>query len=130
MGEGLPNLDSTVAKVWEEATGRSVLASGNYAAEYLDDACRRHPKSEVGAAILRARKTFDHIPDAPSMVSAMRPILDPLPDRKKSGEAEREAQERAAARRRVTATLEGIHRNGGHEAEARPGCPMCEAVTA
>lgn len=128
--EGLPNLSDTVAQLWEQATGRTVLASGQYAADYLDDACRRHPDYQVGAAIVRARKQYEHIPDAASMVSAMRPILDPLPDRKRVAVDEREREERAQSRRRVAATLETIHKNGGHEAEVRPGCPMCEAVTA
>lgn len=127
-GEGLPHLDSAVAQLWEKATGRSVIASGAYAAEYLDDACRRHPPSEVGAAILRARKAFDHIPDAAALISAMRPILDPFVDPKAAAAAERERAAREASRRRTQATLTGIHKNGGHELQASPGCPMCEAV--
>ena len=123
--EGLPNLDSGVSHFWEEATGRSVLASGSYAAEYLDDACRRHPPSEVGAAIIRARQTFDHIPDAASMVSAMRPILDPLPDRKAASAKDREAEERAASRKRTAATLRRTHALGAHAAEPHPNCPSC-----
>lgn len=126
--DGLPNLDGVVAGIWETATGRSVIASGNHVQDYLDDACRRHPPSEVGAAIIRARKQFDHIPDGPQLVSAMRPILDPFVDAKATAAKEREAAERAASRRRTEATLEGIHRMGGHDAESRPGCPMCEAV--
>lgn len=122
-GEGLPHLSSTVAGLWEQATGRSVLASGNYAAEYLDDACRRHPPSEVGAAILRARKGFDHIPDAAQMVSAMRPILDPLPDPKRTAEQEAARQRRASSRVQLLVS----RHNGGHHVDAPdPDCPTCQ----
>lgn len=121
--EGLPNLNSAVAKCWEDATGRSVLGSGAYAADYVDDACRRHPPSEVAAAILRARKTFDHIPDAAQLVSAMRPLLDPLPDRK-------QVQDAAGAERRTVANraqlLKSRH-NAGHHVDAPDAdCPTCQ----
>lgn len=123
--DGLPNLDSTVAKLWEQATGRSVLSSGNYAAEYLDDVCRRHPKAEVGAAIIRARKEFDHIPDGPSMVSSMRRILDPFVDPKAAAAKEREREQRAASSRAVEATLRRNHETGFHEKAREPRCPLC-----
>jgi hypothetical protein len=119
-----------VATVWERATGRSVLSSGAYSAEYLDDACRRHTITDVCVAVTRARSTFEHIPDGPSLIAAMRPILDPFPDGKAAAKADREREEREASRRRTEATLAGIHKNGGHEVEPSPRCPMCVAVTA
>lgn len=128
--EGLPNLDSTVARQWETATGRGVLASGNYASEYLDDACRRHPVYEVSAAIIRARKQFEHIPDAPSMVAAMRPILDPFPDAKAAAKAEREREAAAASRRGTAATLRRNHELGAHRDEPHGACPVCQEATA
>ena len=121
--EGLPNLNSAVAKCWEDATGRTVLASGSYAAEYLDDACRGHPPSEVAAAIIRARKTFDHIPDAAQLVSAMRPVLDPLPDRKAVVEGADTAKRSASAKRELLLTK---HSGGYHIDAADPDCPKCQ----
>lgn len=123
--EGLPHLNDTVAKLWEQATGRSVLASGAYAAEYLDDACRRHPPSEVGAAILRARRTFERIPDAAQMVSAMRPLLDPLPDTK-AVRSEADAAKRAETSRRNR--LLANHSGGYHIDAPDPDCPKCKEV--
>lgn len=122
--DGLPHLTSTVAGIWEQTSGRSVLSSGNYVASYLDDACLRHPPSEVGAAILRARKQFDHIPDGPQLISAMRPILDPFVDPKAAAAKAREAEERAARERGVIATLRRNHELGGHQ-EPHPRCPLC-----
>lgn len=129
-GEGLPHLDSAVAKFWEEATGRSVLSSGPKVAEQLDDFCRRHPPSEVGAAIIRGRKQFDHIPDVRALIGAMLRILDPFVDGKAAAKADHAAEDRAASRRRTEATLSGIHKNGGHELEPRAGCPMCQEAIA
>lgn len=121
--EGLPHLKSTVIGIWEQATGRTLLASGNYASEYLDDACRRHPESEVGAAILRARKTFDHIPDAAQLVSAIRTILDPLPDRKQVAAVEDTAKRTAATKRQMQLTK---HSGGYHIDAPDPDCPKCQ----
>lgn len=120
--DGLPHLDKTVMGIWEQATGRTLLASGNYAAEYLDDACRRHPLSEVGAAVLRARKSFDHIPDAAQLVSAMRTILDPLPDRKQVAAVEDTAKRTAAGKRQLQLTQ---HSGGYHIDSPSPDCPKC-----
>jgi hypothetical protein len=120
--DGLPNLNATVAGIWETATGRSVIASGAKVAEYLDDACRRHPPSEVGAAILRARKEFDHIPDGMALVSGMRPILDPFVDPKSARQRNREEREKAAGRKRVEDTLRASHYA---HTEADPRCPAC-----
>lgn len=122
-GNGLPHLDSAVAATWEQATGRTVLASGNYAAEYLDDACRRHSITDVCVAVLKARKTFDHIPDAAQLVSAMRPILDPLPDRNAVVKAEDTTKRSAAAKRELLLTK---HSGGYHIDAADPDCPKCQ----
>jgi hypothetical protein len=120
--EGLPNLNGTVAGIWETATGRSVLASGNHVAEYLDDACRRHPASEVGAAIIRARKKFDHIPDGPALVSAMRPILDPFPDAKAAKKRDQDEAEKVRRRRALEETKRGMHYA---HTSPDPACPAC-----
>lgn len=128
--DGLPNLNSTVAAIWEEATGRTVLASGAKVAEQLDDACRRHPPSEVGAAILRARRTFDHIPEVNALASALRRLLDPFPDGKATEAARREAEAQAASRRRSEDTLRRTHDLGAHENAPRPNCPSCKGEAA
>lgn len=128
--DGLPNLVTAVSTIWETATGRSVIASGAKVAEYLDDACRRHPPSEVGAAIIRARKGFDHIPDGMQLVSGMRPILDPFVDGKAATKADHDREERAASRRRVEATIRNAHGFGAHDATRDPRCPLCLEATA
>lgn len=123
--EGLPNLNSAVSKTWEDATGRAVIGSGQFAIEYLDDACRRYPAFEVAAAIVRARQTFDHIPAAQPLIVAVRSILDPLPDAKGAAAKAAEAEESRRRRRAVESTLAGNHALGAHAAEAHPRCPSC-----
>ena len=126
--EGLPNLNATVAAIWEEATGRSVLSSGQFAIDYLDDACRRFPAYEVGAAIKRGRMTFDHIPAAQPLIVAVRAILDPLPNPKEAASGEATAEEAKRRQRAIEATLSGNHAIGGHMAEPHSRCPTCKAV--
>jgi hypothetical protein len=79
----------------------------------------------VGAGILRARKGFDHIPDAAQLVSAMRPILDPLPDPKKARAADSERTDSERSRRSVEDTLRRTHAYGAHAADRHPQCPSC-----
>lgn len=121
--DGLPNLNDTVAGIWETATGRSVLASGEKVAEYLDDACRRHSPSEVGAAILRARKGFDHIPDGMALISGMRPILDPFVDPKTAKKRDQDEAEKARRRRALEETKRGMHYA---HTSPDPACPACK----
>jgi hypothetical protein len=124
--DGLPNLNSTVASEWEKATGRSVLASGDKAAAYLDDACSRHPAYEVAAAIVRARKQFDHVPEVRAMHGALLKVLDPFVDSKKAGELERERERQAASRRGTESTLRRNHEVGGHYDAPHALCPACK----
>ncbi|MFZ2226174.1 MAG: hypothetical protein WAV64_01930 [Candidatus Moraniibacteriota bacterium] len=121
--EGLPNLNSAVAKVWEDATGITVLGSGEFAIRYLDDACRRHPASEVGAAIIRARRTFEHIPAAQPLIVAVRAILDPLGDGKAAVKAVDTEKRRAATR---VQTLHQRHAAGYHIDAPDPDCSKCQ----
>jgi hypothetical protein len=130
VGEGLPNLDSTISAIWETATGRSVIASGAYVAEQLDDACRRHPKSEVGAAIIRARKSFDHIPDGPPLVKEVKRILDPFLDPKAAAAKERDQEQAKVRRRAVEDTIRNAHTTGFHEKQPDTRCSLCQEVTA
>jgi phage tail protein X len=122
--EGLPNLSPEVAAAWEEATGRTVLASGNFAVEYLDDACRRHPPSSVVSAITIARRGFARIPATQPLIVGVRAILDPFPDTKAIAAVERVADQEDASRRRVEATLRANHGLGGHD-KSHPRCPLC-----
>jgi len=125
VGEGLPHLNSTVARIWEDATGRTILASGDYVLNYLDDACRRHPPYEVGAAITRARKAFEFIPDGPPLVAEVRRLLDPFTNGKELAKAEREEEIEVSSKRRVEATLAANHKTGWHDAAPDTRCPLC-----
>jgi hypothetical protein len=121
--EGLPHLNSAVERVWEEATGRSILGSGAFASEYLDDACRRHPPSEVAAAIIRARKAFDAIPATQALTVAVRGLLDPLPDGKAVRSVEDTAKRAEATKRQMQLTK---HSGGYHIDAPDPDCPKCQ----
>lgn len=127
--EGLLNLEEVVATAWEQATGRSILGSGNWAASYLDDAIRRHGAAKVASAIVVAKTSFDHIPDPAAMTAAVRRLIDPLPDGRQIAEVERkvEAEKVAvAASRRNHATLLRARHNSGLHADAPDGeCPAC-----
>lgn len=124
--EGLPNLTPAVATAWEAASGRTVLASGNFALEYVDDACRRHDTSRVVDAIATARSTFNgSIPTTQQLTVAVRSILDPLPDPKRIDQEAREAERAASSDRATLATLVRVHRNGAHADDRHPRCPSC-----
>lgn len=129
-GTGLQHLTPEVCAAWEGATGRSVLASGHFAGEYLDDACRRHPSSEVEAAIIKALQRFDRIPAPQPLIVAVRAILDPLPDHKATAALERQSTEADASTRRVLATLKQNHALGGHREKRHPRCPLCQESAA
>lgn len=122
--EGLPDLSPGAESAWEWATGRTVLASGAWVAEYLDDACRRHGTAKVVAAIEAARPSFDAIPEPRSLTVAVRAILDPLP------RGDNGAAERAKSKRGVAATLRYTHDLGAHADQPHPDCPACAAVPA
>ncbi len=101
--EGLPHLTDSVAAAWSDATGVSLLGSGEYAANLIDDACRRHPEATVAAAIATAREEFAFVPSTQALATAVRNRLDPLPTGGKAAESDqeraaREIGERQAAR--------------------------------
>lgn len=107
-GNGLPHLTPAVAAAWEEATGKTVLASGNFAITYLDDACARHPEAAIVGAITTARRGYDHIPSTQQLAAGVRAVLDPLPKGKEveavvskveSQELERARQDRIRRQR-------------------------------
>lgn len=125
--DGLPSLTDDVASAWEQATGRSVIGSGQFAQDYIDDATRRHGAPAVTAAILRARQQFTHIPASQALTVAVRGLLDPLPDGKQLAAAEREQEQATASRRRVQETLRRTH-----YAHTEPvfGCPACQEAAA
>jgi len=128
--DGLRHITDGVSSTWEEATGRTVLASGSFAQDYLDDATMRHGSLAVIDAINAGRRTFDHIPSTQALAAKVRGILDPLPSGKEDDTAAREERERAAGARRVQATLAKVHGYGGHEAEANPRCDLCKGAVA
>lgn len=124
--EGLPHITASIIGAWETATGLSVLGSGAFAQDYLDDAARRHPETRVLEAIVAARARFNHVPSAQALAAKVRQLLDPLPSASKDdGRAERELEERRASERRELATLRRNHEVGGHEDTASPRCPLC-----
>ena len=129
--EGLDAITPDVAEAWEAACGRTVLASGAFAAGILDDVCRRHTELDVSVAIIDSRGSFDHVPSTQQLAAAVRNLLDPLPSSRTNGQddaAAREAAEIAAGRKRVEATLAKTHEFGAHAAEPNPRCPSCVAV--
>lgn len=128
--EGLPNLTDDVAAAWVAASGRTVLASGAFALDYIDDACRRHSSEAIVAAIIEARGTFNgSIPSTQQLTVAVRAILDPLNAPRVSAveEAQHEADDRHA--RAVAETLRRAHAIGAH-LEPHPRCPECQGVPA
>jgi hypothetical protein len=130
--EGLGAVTPEVADAWEAASGRTVLASGAFAAGLLDDLSRRHPMVAIVTAIRLCREDFDHVPSTQQLAARVRNLLDPLPSSKTNGKddaAAREAAEIEAGRRRVEATLAKTHEFGAHVAEPNPRCPTCAAVT-
>jgi hypothetical protein len=112
---------------WETASGRSLLASGNFAFGYIDDAVKRHGDDKVADAIRKARKRFDHIPETNALAAAVKALLDPFPDQKAIAAAEREAEQAVTSRRGVEATLRRLHYT---HTEPRPDCPACRGEAA
>ena len=127
--EGLVNLEEVATTAWEQATGRTILGSENWAASYIDDAIRRHGPEKVAAAIVTARSQFDHIPEPAALAAAVRHLLDPLPDARQSAAAEEEAdreKDQAARDRANRRNLLRARHNSGHHVEASdPECPLC-----
>ena len=129
--EGLPHLTPELDAAWEAASGRSLLASGSFAAEYLDDAAARHPEPAVLEAIRAARETFAHVPETRALAVAVRGLLDPLPGSASGGEAARASlAERRRHERAVANTKATIHANGAHAVDPDPACPVCREAAA
>jgi len=110
---------------WEAASGRSLLASGNYAFGYLDDAVTRHGDAKVAGAIAQARKTFPHVPETNALASAVKRILDPFPDAKVVDAELREQERQTTSRRGTESTKRLIHSYGQHADSPDPTCPDC-----
>lgn len=130
---GLLNFTDVCATAWEQATGRTVLASGNWAATYVDDAIRRHGPEKVAAAIVVARSSFTHIPEPAALAAAVRQRLDPLPDAKASAATQRAGEEEkaaaAAARRNQVTLLRARHNSGMHADAEDNQCPLCSSAS-
>jgi hypothetical protein len=126
----LPNLTPNIDGEWMNSTGRSLLGSGAFASEYVDDAARRHPEADVIAAIIKARAGFTVIPTPQQLAVKVRSILDPLTPAVTEVAAEHEAQKAAEWERRIARTKRATHEVGGHESEADPRCPLCQGVPA
>ena len=77
-GTTLPNTSRAIAAAWLDATGRSLIGSGAYAMEIIDDSARRHPEGSVIAVIREARATFGIIPSSQALASEVRNRLDPI----------------------------------------------------
>lgn len=123
-GDGLPSITPAVAQAWLEATGRTILASGAFAADYLDDACRRHRDTAVAAAILTTRQGFTVIPTPQQLAVAVRNRLDPLPKAKDTDAADADERERIRRRRAIEETKRATHYA---HVEPDPRCPECAA---
>lgn len=122
-GSGLPHINSTVAGIWEQATGRTVLAAGAWVQGELDNLCRRLPPSEVGAAIIRARREYgDRIPDERALVMTMLKL--PGVGAHVTPTATEDTTKRSAAAKRQ---LQLTKHSGGHHIDAAdPDCPKCQ----
>lgn len=77
--DGLPHVTDPVAAAWSEATGRTVLASGDFALRTLDDLCERQGEASVLAAVPLARRQFERVPSPQQLAAALRNHLEPLP---------------------------------------------------
>jgi len=75
----LPHITDAVGAAWTDATGRSVIASGEFAIRTLDDLCERQGEDAVLAAIPIARGQFPKIPSPQQLAAALRNRLEPLP---------------------------------------------------
>jgi hypothetical protein len=129
--EGLPHLNSAVSAKWEEATGMTLLASGDTWQRRLDQFCQRHQAYEVAAAITRIRASNTTHPLSPrQLVFAIEDMLEPPLDRKAVRAVESDAEQASASRRRVQATKARIHNLGAHAEHPDPACALCEAVPA
>jgi hypothetical protein len=126
--DGLPNLTDSVSGAWEDATGRSVLSSGEFAIGYLDDACRRHPDAAVITAIREARSDFERIPTTQQLTVAVRSLLDPLPDAKAVAAAESSEDEQRRHAKAVQRTVLATHERGAHQDDPDPRCPECKTA--
>lgn len=115
-------------QAWETASGRTLLASGNYAFGYIDDAVTRHGEAKVVEAIGQARKAFPHVPETNALASAVKRILDPFPDAKAVDAEVRDQAEQNRSRRGTENTKRGIHATGWHEVSPDPACPDCSAL--
>lgn len=84
---GLTHLTDSVSTAWTAAAGVTLAGSGDYAAGYIDDACRRHPEADVVTAIATARAGFAFVPAPQPLAVAVRNQLDPLPAGGKAGKS-------------------------------------------
>lgn len=128
--DGLLHVTPLVQDAWLDAAGLTLLGSGRFAQDTIDDSCRRHPESKVIAAILEARDSFTHIPAAAALAGAVRNRLDPFQDTKVTKAQESERREADAGRRRVQATKRRNHEIGFHADEPDPGCDACSGNAA
>lgn len=122
-----PQDDSSMADMaWSDACGKTLLGSGQYAQDYIEDAVRRHGEQLVAKTIVEARNVFDYIPAPQPLAVAVRNLLDPLPSGKDTAAAEAAKREEIRSRRAVEGTIRTAHKTGFHDETADPRCPLCK----
>lgn len=122
-GLGGTAIPRDVQAAWESATGRTILASGRFPYEYLDDACRRHEAYDVIVKIKRARAQFDRVPEVAALAMAVKALLDPPLDPKAVKQAADPPRRRAGTP--DPALLKARHNRGEHIDAPTSDCPSC-----
>lgn len=122
-GAGGSAIPKSVQSAWEEATGRTILASGQFPYAYLDDACQRHQAYDVIVKIKRARAQFDHVPEVAALAMAVKKLLDPPLDDKAVRAAAEPPRRRAGTP--DPALLRARHNTGAHVDAPDADCPSC-----
>ena len=118
----LDNVDAA----WSAATGKTLLGSGQYALDYIEDATQRHGVAAVITAIRECRSDYSHVPAPQPLATAVRNLLDPLPSGKDTAAAEAVKREEIRSRRAVEGTIRTAHKAGFHDETADPRCPLCK----
>jgi hypothetical protein len=77
-GGSMDHTTGAIEAAWSDATGVTLLSSGEFAIGIVDDSARRHPEAAVVAAIRETRQGFEHIPETRAMAAALRGHLDPI----------------------------------------------------
>jgi hypothetical protein len=127
--DGLPNLTPEAIRLLESKTGYLASQAGDRQLTEYDRLVGAHPLPDIHAAFTKLNPTGKAMTARQLVWSAVK-VLEPFPDTKQLASAEREQENEAAGQRHRVSSMRQIHGYGGHEAEPRDGCPLCQEVTA